>query len=121
MNDENTTERAKLYFSFDDTPKQAEKAEISRKVEEISQQAGFNSMVAPKLAREPVKAPAEPARLDRRARTRTGRTYPFNTKIKPETYDAITELSDRMSKEEGRYVSLAEVIEKAVELLDNKS
>jgi hypothetical protein len=120
MDNENTTERAKLDFSFDDTPTQAKKDEISRKVEEISEQAGFKSRVSPKSVPEPEVSTNETARVDRRARTRTGRTYPFNTKIKPETYDVITAISDKMTQEEGRYVSLAEVIEKAIELLENK-
>ena len=115
MSTETTTERAKLDFSFDDELNNDEKTAISLKVEEISEQAGFKARVTPKITTDAVAA--DTPKLDRRARTRTGRTYPFNTKIKPETYDAIAALSDHMSQQEGRYVSLAEVIEKGIELL----
>lgn len=112
-----TPERAKLDFSFDENHLQ-EKEEISRKVEQISEQAGFSSRTKPKPHTPPENR--EPIKLDRRTRTKTGRTYPFNTKIKPETYEKIVSLSDKMTEEQGRYVSLAEIIEKAVEALENK-
>ena len=52
----------------------------------------------------------------RRRRRPTGRTYPFNTKLKPETYNLICELSDEMSDEQGRPISMAEVLEQALAL-----
>ena len=123
MSQEITTERAKLNFSFKDASSQEVKDEISRKVEAISREVGFNARVTPTPTASDTTDTQQHAlpRTDRRARTKTGRTYPFNTKIKPETYDTIAALSDRMTEREGRYVSLAEVIEKAVALLDDRS
>lgn len=123
MSEDTTTERAKLNFAFEDTSSQEVKDEINRKVEAISREVGFNARVAPSATVSDKTETQQHAipRTDRRARTKTGRTYPFNTKIKPETYDTIAALSDRMTEQEGRYVSLAEVIEKAVALLDNRS
>lgn len=108
MSDNDTIDRAKLNFTFDDNHDEEEK-EIRKKIESISEEAGFNS-------RSPLNKPkTETHRVDRRTRTRTGRTYPFNTKIKPETYDDIVKISDQLSISEDRYVSLAEVIEKSIE------
>jgi len=109
------SERAKLDFSFD--TEENNKEEVSQKIEEISQQAGFNARISTK----PVDSNdviSEPQKMDRRTRTRTGRTYAFNTKIKPEIYEKITSLSDQMSDEEGRYVSLAEIIERSIGALE---
>jgi len=108
-------ERAKLDFSFD--TEETNKKEISQKVEEISQQAGFNTRISskPENGDDVISVPQK---VDRRTRTRTGRTYAFNTKIKPETYEKIAFFSDKMSDEEGRYVSLAEIIERSVDALE---
>ena len=57
-------------------------------------------------------------KIDWRATTRTGRTYAFNTKIKLETYQKIGYLSDKLYEEQGRYVSLAEIIETAIDQLE---
>lgn len=112
MQDNGEIGRRKLDLNFDEDGSNQNKEEVRRKIEEISEQAGFKSRSAAKKE--------EPARLDRRSRTRTGRTYPFNTKIKPETYDRIVQLSDQMSQDEDRYVSLAEVLEQAIEKFDEQ-
>ena len=100
-------ERAKLNLNFDDEPVSPTRAEIDEKVREISEQSGFVS-TAPAVKSQP-SAPKP-----RRTRAKTGRTYPFNTKIKPETYDMICHLADTASEEEGRPVSLAEIIERSI-------
>lgn len=79
------------------------------KLKEVSEASGFPS-------REP--APKKPARRRARKRPTTGRTYPFNTKIRPETYDKIVELSEKSSEREGRIVSMAEIIERAIAALE---
>ncbi|WP_282610997.1 hypothetical protein [Pelagibius sp. Alg239-R121] len=78
-------------------------------IKQASDQAGFPS-------RDP--APKRPRAKRVRTRPKTGRTYPFNTKIKPETYDKICELADTATETEGRVVSMAEIIERAVHSLD---
>lgn len=104
-------ERAKLSLDFDDDVIVEDRAEIDKKVREISEQAGF-------VSKSPVAKPTAALR-PRRTRAKTGRTYPFNTKIKPETYDMICYLADTASEEEGRPVSLAEIIERAIDRYDS--
>nr|MBI1231075.1 hypothetical protein [Cytophagales bacterium] len=100
-------ERAKLSLNFDEDDVIVEnRKEIDQKVREISERAGF-------VSKSPISRSSVVSRA-RRTRAKTGRTYPFNTKIKPETYDMICYLSDTASEEEGRPVSLAEIIERAV-------
>ena len=98
-------ERAKLNLNFDDDSSTPTRAEIDQKVKEISAEAGF-------VSKSPVLN--QHTSRPRRTRAKTGRTYPFNTKIKPETYDMICHLADTASEEEGRPVSLAEIIERAI-------
>jgi len=127
MSTQNTAQedRARLSLDFDDDEEDMQAKEaMNRKIEKISEESGF-------VARAPSRAPAglpkpapggteaAPARVKRR-RAKTGRTYPFNTKIKPETYDEICLLADTATEEEGRPVSLAEIIERAVEALKAK-
>lgn len=82
------------------------------KIKEVSEKAGFPS-------REPAVKQVKPAKSWRaRTRPKTGRTYPFNTKIKPETYKLICELADTTSEREGRVVSMAEIIERAIDNLN---
>jgi hypothetical protein len=91
-------------------------------VQEISDRAGFHATAQTKRT-EPGKGrgllPVNDADAARPSRTRakTGRTHPFNTKIKPDTYDELCNLADSATREEGRPVSLAEILERAVDAL----
>jgi|688.fasta_scaffold961754_2 hypothetical protein len=105
-------ERAKLDFSFQD--EESVKEKIKEKIEKISLEAGFIARANNGVLDKKDKFENDSVKLDRRIRTKTGRTYPFNTKIKPEVYSQIVNLSDALSEREGRYVSLAEVIERAI-------
>ena len=116
MIENKVSDRAKLNFSFDEE-ENSKKEEVKKKIEEISVKAGFNSKSPIKINREETNGVSS-EKIDRRARTRTGRTYAFNTKIKPETYQKIGYLSDKLSEEQGRYVSLAEIIERAIDQLE---
>lgn len=108
MSNNQTNDRAKLDLNFGEDDEVATKAEVSKKVEKISSEVGFNSRVSDVTEEKPQRA-------DRRLRSRTGRTHALTTKIKPETYDKISQMSDRLTEEEGRYVPLAEIIERAVD------
>lgn len=119
-----TPDRAKLSFDIgdDENSKPSQKEVITQKVHEISEQSGFKAISAPRPSAEKT-APAarknsQPtARGDRRRRAKSGRTYPFNTKIKQETYDDICSLADAATAQEKRPVSLAEIIERGVDAL----
>ena len=116
-------DRAKLSFDFEDEDDTANKEQITRKIEEISEQSGFTARRAPARNNTNVtdqEADVAAARRPRRRRAKTGRTFPFNTKIKPEVYDKICELADMATEEEGRPVSLAEIIERSIEALEAK-
>jgi len=115
-------ERAKLSLNFDDDDALPDntRAEIDRKIQEISEESGFVSK-APAVKSQNKSKSAKPKTQSvkkRRTRAKTGRTYPFNTKIKPEIYDLICNIADTSTLEEGRPVSLAEVIERAVAALE---
>ena len=114
-------DRAKLSFDFDDDDVAEAKEQFSRKVEEISEEAGFTARRLPsrntRTKEDGGQDSAKSARK-RRHRAKTGRTYPFNTKIKEETYDQICRLADLATEKEGRPVSLAETIERAVDALE---
>ena len=87
-------ERAKLSLDFDDAEegRPLSRPEIDQRVQEISEESGFHSR-APLTA--PFKSEVSSTNTPkRRTRFKTGRTYPFNTKIKPETYELICLLSD---------------------------
>ena len=115
MNTQN--ERAKLSLNFDDEElAEDSREEIDRKIHEISEKAGFISK-APIVNNKTKANTTAHVLRPRRTRAKTGRTYPFNTKIKPETYDLICEIADTSTEEEGRPVSLAEVIERAMDAL----
>jgi hypothetical protein len=112
-------DRAKLSFELEEEDSAASKEAIDRKIQEISKQSGFTARTstgapADKLAPAPKQAGTIEER-PRRHRAKTGRTYPFNTKIKPETYEKICTLADTATDREGRPVSLAEIIERALE------
>lgn len=127
--------RARLSFDLDDEefspPPVVEqpKEVIEKKVEEISKKSGFTATVSPKkVAVAPiiVPAPVQAQEMDGgarkvRRRAKTGRTYPFNTKLKEDTYNMICELADHATEKEGRPVSLAEIIERSIDLLEKKS
>ncbi len=105
-------DRAKLSLDFDeDDVTEPSREEIDRKVREISEKSGF-------VSKSPSATNSQSTlRRTRRSRAKTGRTYPFNTKIKPATYDLICDLADQATEQEGRPVSLAEIIERSVEAL----
>mgnify|MGYP003670344592 CR=1 FL=1 len=128
--------RAKLSLDFDDTDdfQEQSREEIDRKVREISEKSGFLSK-APVQPPKIIPMPEQPlyhsdtqahsetterSMRPRRTRGRTGRTYPFNTKIRPETYDMICNMADNATDQEGRPVSLAEIIERAMDALSEK-
>ncbi len=113
--------RAKLDLNFgdDDAPVIAPlKAEVQKKVQEISERSGFRA-TSPAIKRAPVERTREEVADERpsRKRAKTGRTHPFNTKIKPETYDELCMLADKATQREGRPVSLAEILERAIQAL----
>jgi hypothetical protein len=121
---QNTTQeegRARLSFDLEDETETSPEA-THRKIEEISEKSGFTAR-APRRAPTRAAAPA-PAESDdsyqrpRRRRGKTGRTFPFNTKIKPQTYDKICDLADKASEREGRPISFAEIIERAIDSLE---
>ncbi|MAZ78127.1 MAG: hypothetical protein CMF39_05560 [Legionellaceae bacterium] len=113
--------RAKLSLDIgglDTTP--AEEIDPS-KLEAVSEAAGFTKretapkIVKPETAAKPVEPkPATKPKVKQRKRRTTGRTYPFNTKIKPEAYQQLGDIADDLSEEEGRVVSMAEVLENAL-------
>lgn len=118
--------RAKLNLDFgeDDAPSiPTPKADVEKKVQEIGEKTGFSATSTP-VRRIPigekVKKTVEEAKRPSRKRAKTGRTHPFNTKIKIETYDELCMIADSATQEEGRPVSLAEVLERAVEALKNQ-
>jgi hypothetical protein len=113
-------ERAKLSFELEDEEPEAKQV-FEQKIETISEKAGFARRQAPKPARQEPKAQAAASAVEerpRRQRARTGRTYPFNTRIRPDTYDTICRLADQATATEGRPVSLAEIIERAIASLE---
>lgn len=127
--------RAKLSLDFDDTDdiQEQSREEIDRKVREISEKSGFLSKspvqtskiipVSKLIHHSETQAHSETTERSmrpRRTRGRTGRTYPFNTKIKPETYDMICNMADDATDREGRPVSLAEIIERAMDALSKQ-
>ncbi len=120
-------ERAKLSFDLrdDEDAKLSEKEAITQTVREISEKSGFKATATPSASPEKPPGPARKnsqssARGDRRRRAKSGRTYPFNTKIKEETYNDICSLADAATARENRPVSLAEIIERSVDVLKNQ-
>lgn len=130
-NMKNLEPRARLSFDLDEEdfspqPVEPSKEVVAQKVQEISKKSGFTATVTHKEAPAPIVVPS-PSILQTptdfkkiRRRAKTGRTYPFNTKLKEETYETICMLADSLTEKEGRPVSLAEVIERSVELLKKK-
>lgn len=112
--------RPKLNFAFDDEPETTEN--VVRKVEEISEKTGFTARAPrpavsrPKVANEPKPAPVSTMRT-RRRRVATERVEAFNTKLKPGYHDKIIALADLATAQEGRLVTLAEIIERGTDLL----
>lgn len=124
MSEVKPIERAKLNFDLDDDDVSAAaslpREIVTQKIEEVSQKSGFITK-SPKTSVQPsaaVLAP-DPAPMVRTGRKRasTGRTMPFNTRMRPERYDEICQLSDRFTAEEGRPVGMAEVLERALDAL----
>ena len=115
-------DRAKLSLDFDESQEELEptREEITRKVEEISEKSGFLSRAPSSSAKEPSTEPQPGAGTSRPRRTRalTGRTHNFSTKIKPEAYERICELSAIATEEEDRPVSMAEIVERGIEALE---
>jgi len=117
-------ERAKLSFGLDDEePEQLSRSEHVKKVEEVAKKSGF--LTKSPMAKEQVNAPApmiaplSDARTGRKRHT-TGRTQPFNTKLRTETLDKINAFSDQFTEQDGRPVGQAEVIERALAALEEK-
>ena len=117
--------RAPLDLNIDDLPPPREKPKLSKEAKlAAGVAAGFTDgeteTVEPAVALstkpKPTKKPATTAGTERPWR-RTGRTHPVNTNIKPEYNDALMELVALLSEREGRPVSKAEVLERAIELL----
>lgn len=102
--------RIKLDGLADTTPSPIDPEALRR----VSREAGF-------VSREPGVERAGEGRTEplrtRRSRRPTGRTHPFNTRLKPETYELICQLSDDLSAAEDRPVSMAEVLERALAAL----
>lgn len=127
MSEVKPLERAKLNFDLedDDAPVAAPlpREIVTQKIEEVSQKAGFVTK-SPKTGVQPrvaVSAPDPvPSARTGRKRASTGRTMPFNTRMRPERYDEICQLSDRFTTEEGRPVGMAEVLERALDALQAK-
>lgn len=123
MTSDNTTAtalRPKLNFAFDDDVPETPEAVVA-KVEEISEKTGFTA----RPARSPQKAknipePKSNASAAKNRRRWTGLTRPeaFNTKLREGYHQRIIELADLASEREGRMVTLAEIIERATELLE---
>ncbi|HEY5792230.1 MAG TPA: hypothetical protein VIS74_02965 [Chthoniobacterales bacterium] len=113
--------RAKLNFELEEDDPEVSKETVERKIQEISKKSGFTARAstgAPGEKPLPVlKKAAAIEERPRRRRAKTGRTYPFTTKIKPETYAKICTMADEATDREGRPVSLAEIIERALESL----
>ena len=119
--------RAPLDLNIDDLPPPRDKPKLSKEAKlAAGAGAGFSEdetetvATAPAVAlstkHKPKKKPATTAGTERPWR-RTGRTHPVNTNIKPEYNDALMELVAQLSEREGRPVSKAEVLERAIELL----
>lgn len=95
-------------------------------LEEVSKAAGFSRQAPinekkPKSKPKATDKPEEKQTIEyTRRRRATGRTHPFNTKVRPETYDLICQFSDKFSDEEDRPVSMAEVLERALKALGDK-
>ncbi len=117
-------ERAKLSFGLDDEePEQLSRSEHVKKVEEVAKKSGF--LTKSPMAKEqmntpaPILSPLSDARTGRKRHT-TGRTRPFNTKLRDETFDKINAFSDQFTEQDGRPVGQAEVIERALAALEEK-
>jgi len=110
-------DRAKLNLNFDGAEEGAPmtRPEIEQRVQQISEEAGFHRRSP--SATFPKSELTLPDQPKRRTRMKTGRTYPFNTKIKPETYELICRLSDEATEREQRPVSMAEIIERSLDAL----
>ena len=117
--------RARLSFEIEDDEPEMSKEVTRQKIKQISEQSGWNARAPRELpAKDAVPAEKGPETLKehrhRGRRTKTGRTFPFNTKIKPETYDQIRSLADEATDKEGRPVSFAEIIERALDRLQSE-
>lgn len=124
MSEEKTgTVRQKLSFDLEDDyvdQKEPSPEEVKRKARKIGEEAGFTAAVSNKGSNENSIQESGTAPV-RRTRARTGRTHAFNTRIKPETYNDICTLADEATQHEDRPVSLAEIIERGIDALKEKS
>lgn len=118
--------RARLDLNIDDLPPPRQKPQLSKEAKlAAGAAAGFNDddeqlatipAVAPTPKRKPKNKTTSTAGTERPWR-RTGRTHPVNTNIKPEYNEALMTLVVEMSEREGRPVSKAEVLERAIDSL----
>ncbi len=114
-----TDERAKLSLDLDSLDSMPINGPEPAKIEALSEASGFNKREWPKTPQTTSQTPSAPKPKPRKRRT-TGRTYPFNTKIKPEAYMLLGSLADELSEAEDRPVSMAEVLERALNYFDAK-
>ena len=114
--------RQRLSFDFDDDTELLDKEEVKRKIEDISEKAGFVSRAPKKreIDAQTQVSNTENAVRQRGFRARTGRTFSFGTKLREETYLKICALSDKASEDERRPVTIAEILERSIELLEKK-
>lgn len=123
MTSDNTTAtaiRPKLNFSFEDEVPETQEA-IVAKVEAISEKTGFTAR--PSRSPQKEKSVAEtkttpPAVKNRRRWNGATRPEAFNTKLREGYHQRIIALADLASEQEGRMVTLAEIIERATEMLE---
>ena len=123
MTSDNTTAtalRPKLNFSFEDEVPETQEA-IVAKVEAISEKAGFTARPArsvQKAKTAPETNITTPAVKNRRRWNGATRPEAFNTKLREGYHQRIIALADLASEQEGRMVTLAEIIERATEMLE---
>jgi len=113
-----TTElRQRLNFDLPELPVADPREELHATIESIGHETGFAAR-SPTRPSSSSHAPASAVRTRRRrARAKTGRTFPFSTKLRETSYDMICGLSEHFTAGEGRPVSLAEVIERSLAAL----
>jgi hypothetical protein len=111
--------RQKLSFDFDDDQPEVDQ-NIHQKIEEISERVGFKSRSPQYKPREQSLIVANDKPIQRRHRRKTGRTLPFSTKMREDTYAKICFMADIATENEGRPVTLSEILERSIDLLESK-
>lgn len=111
--------RQKLSFDFDDSPPELEQ-NIHQKIEEISERAGFKTRSPQYKPQDKPLTIANDKLIQRRHRRKTGRTLPFSTKLREDTYNKICLMADVATENENRPVTLSEILERSIDLLEKK-